>query len=91
MLINTNDVPDTTPTINSEPVNILCEGVELVVGGPPSDDAGCPVGGASIFSCVCAFFFFQISFHPWNYMLFRQFSNCTIVALISSFNVIHEY
>lgn len=50
MLINTNDVPDTTPTINSEPVNKLCTGVELVVGGPPSDDAGCPVGGASIFS-----------------------------------------
>lgn len=50
MLINTKDVPHTTPTINSEPVNILWTGVELVVGGPPSDDAGCPVGGASIFS-----------------------------------------
>lgn len=48
MLINTNDVPDAIPTINNVP-EIACVGVVLVVGGPPSDDAGWPVGGASTF------------------------------------------
>lgn len=46
MLINTNDVPDAIPTISSVP-EMACVGVVLVVGGPPSDDAGWPVGGAS--------------------------------------------
>lgn len=41
-------MPDAMPTISKMPV-IPCVGVVLVVGGPPSDDAGWPVGGASIF------------------------------------------
>lgn len=48
MLINTNDVPDAMPKISNVP-EIACVGVVLVVGGPPSDDAGWPVGGASTF------------------------------------------
>lgn len=39
MLINTNDVPAAMPTIRSVP-EMAFGGVVLVVGGPPSDDAG---------------------------------------------------
>ncbi len=35
----TNAVPEATPTNNSMP-DVLPAGVTLVVGGPPSDDAG---------------------------------------------------
>lgn len=48
MLINTNDVPDAMPTISNVP-DIAGVGVVLVVGGTPSDDAGSPFGGESIF------------------------------------------
>lgn len=60
MLINTNDVPDTTPTISNVPDKIPCVGVVVVVGAPPND-AGCPVGGASIFQYPfrVLFFLFQ--------------------------------
>lgn len=47
-LINTNDVPDAMPTISNVP-EMACVGGVLVVGGPPSDEAGWPVGGASAF------------------------------------------
>lgn len=47
MLINTNDVPAAMPTISNVP-EMAFDGVVVVVGGPPSDDAGWPVGGASV-------------------------------------------
>lgn len=88
MLINTNDVPDTIPTINSEPVNILCTGVELVVGGPPSDDAGCPVGGASIYFHIFLFWFVFRFLHKFPSVCdVTHFISLTILFL--SFNLIH--
>lgn len=48
MLINTNDVPDTIPTISNVPDKMPFAGVVLVVGAPPNE-AGWPVGGASTF------------------------------------------
>lgn len=43
----TNVVPEATPTSNNSP-GVVPIGVEVVVGGPPSDEAGCDGGGASI-------------------------------------------
>lgn len=48
MLSRTSDVPDAMPTINNVPDNMLPAGVVLFVGEPPRDDAGGPVGGASV-------------------------------------------
>lgn len=40
-------MPDATPTSSSKP-EVPPNGVALVVGGPPSDEAGCEGGGASV-------------------------------------------
>lgn len=40
-------MPDATPTNSSKP-EVPPNGVALVVGGPPSDEAGCDGGGASV-------------------------------------------
>lgn len=43
----TTVTPETTPTKRSKP-EVPPNGVEVVVGGPPNDEAGCEGGGASI-------------------------------------------
>lgn len=40
-------MPDATPTSSSRP-EVPPNGVALVVGGPPKDEAGCEGGGASV-------------------------------------------
>lgn len=49
ILISTNDAPHVMPTMSSVPDSMLPTGVVLVVGKPPRDEAGWPVGGASNF------------------------------------------
>lgn len=41
-------MPEATPTSNSMP-DVLPAGLELAVGGPPNDEAGCDGGGESVF------------------------------------------
>lgn len=72
MLINTNDVPDAMPTINNVP-EMACDGVVLVVGGPPSDDAGWPVGGASTFQFPQHDVIIQFVYFPLIYLFVQYF------------------